>query len=83
VRGALELDPHAGHFFVFVGEPGDRVKILFWDCGGFVVCYKRLSRGRSRLPRVAEGADRVVLGATELMMLLGGFDVARALREQA
>ena len=83
VRGALELDPYAGHFFVFVGKRGDRVKILFWDRGGFVVYYKRLSRGRFRLPRVTEGADRVVLDATELMMLLGGFDVARAPREQA
>lgn len=83
VRGALELDPYAGHFFVFVGKRGDRVKVLFWDRGGFVVYYKRLSRGRFRLPRVAEGADRVVLDATELAMLLGGFDVARAPRERA
>jgi transposase len=83
VRGALELDPYAGHFFVFIGKRADRVKILFWDRGGFVVYYKRLSRGRFRLPRLAPGADRVVLDATELMMLLGGFDVARASRERA
>src|SRR5690606_8213379 len=37
VRGALELDPYAGHFFVIVGKRGDRVKVLFWDRGGFVV----------------------------------------------
>lgn len=83
VRGALELDPYAGHFFVFIGKRGDRAKVLFWDRGGFVVYYKRLSRGRFRLPRVAAGEDRVVLDATELAMLLGGFDVARAPRERA
>ncbi len=43
VRGALGLDPYGGHFFVFVGKRGDRIKILFWDRGGFVVYYKRLA----------------------------------------
>jgi len=43
VRGALGLDPYGGHFFVFVGKRGDRIKILFWDRGGFVVYYNQLS----------------------------------------
>jgi transposase len=83
VRGSLLLDPFAGHFFVFVGKRGDRIKVLFWDRGGFVVYYKRLARGRFRLPPIAPGADRVVLDGTELAMLLGGFDVARIPRERA
>ena len=83
VRGSLDLDPYAGHLFAFVGKRGDRIKLLFWDRGGFVVYYKRLSRGRFRLPVVAEGADRVVLDATELAMLLGGFDIARVARTKA
>lgn len=52
VRSKLALDPYVGHLFVFVGRRGDRIKILFWDRGGFVVYYKRLARGRFRLPRV-------------------------------
>jgi transposase len=83
VRGALALDPYAGHFFVFIGKRSDRAKVLFWDRGGFVIYYKRLARGRFRLPRITAGADRVVLDGTELAMLLGGFDVARAPRERA
>jgi transposase len=84
VRGVLALDPFAaGHLFVFVGRRGDRIKVLFWDRGGFVVYYKRLARGRFRLPRLPEGSDRVVLDATELAMLLGGFDVGRAQRAAA
>jgi hypothetical protein len=35
------------------------------------------------MPRVPAGADRVVLDGTELAMLLGGFDVARAPRAAA
>ena len=83
VKNKLALDPFIGHLFVFVGRRGDRVKVLFWDRGGFVLYYKRLARGRFRLPRVPDGADRVVLDGTELAMLLGGFDVARAQRADA
>ena len=83
VRSVLDLDPYAGHLFVFFGRRGDRVKVLFWDRGGFVVYYKRLARGRFRMPHLPEGADRVVLDGTELAMLLGGFDVGRVHRAAA
>lgn len=83
VRGALELDPFAGHFFAFVGKRGDRIKILFWDRGGFVIYYKRLSRGRFQLPRRPADADRVELDGTQLAMLLGGFDPLRTRRTEA
>ncbi|MGE0321861.1 MAG: IS66 family insertion sequence element accessory protein TnpB [Polyangiaceae bacterium] len=80
VRQSLDLDPFSGALFVFVGKRGDRIKCLFWDRGGFVLYYKRLARGRFRWPRVEPGIDRVVLDATQLAMLLGGFDVGRAVR---
>ena len=83
VKNTLGLDAFAGHLFVFIGRRGDRVKVLFWDRGGFVLYYERLARGRFRMPRVPPGADRVVLDGTELAMLLGGFDVARAQRAEA
>jgi transposase len=83
VRGQHGLDPFAGHLFVFVGRRMDRIKVLFWDRGGFVLYYKRLSRGRFQLPRVTAGADRVVLDGTQLAMLLGGFDPVRTRRTEA
>lgn len=38
---------YAGHLFVFVGRRAGRLKILFWDRGGFVV-YCKPHRGRHR-----------------------------------
>lgn len=83
VRNQLSLDPFAGHLFVFVGKRGDRIKCLFWDRGGFVLYYKRLARGKFRLPRVEKDADRIVLDGTELAMLLGGYEVVRGRRQLA
>jgi transposase len=75
-----KLDLYGGHLFVFVGCKRDRCKVLFFDRGGFVLYYKRLERGRFRLPQVAPGASSVALDATELAMLLDGIDVSRVRR---
>jgi len=83
VRTRFGMDPLDGHLFVFVGRRVDRVKVLFWDRGGFVLYYKRLARGRFRMPKIPSGADRVVLDGTELAMLLGGFDLVGARRVDA
>jgi transposase len=83
VRSHFSLDPFAGHLYVFIGRRFDRVKVLFWDRGGFVLYYKRLARGRFQLPRLTSKSDRVVLDATQLAMLLGGFDPLRARRIDA
>ena len=65
---------------VFVGRRGDRCKILFWDRGGFVLYYKRLERGRFRLPAVKAEAASVAIDATELAMLLDGIDLVAVKR---
>lgn len=83
VRSKYEVDPYSGHLFAFVGRRGDRIKILYWDRGGFVLVYKRLEKGRFRLPRVAADATSVVLDAASLAMLLGGVDLASVRRAPA
>ncbi len=80
VQGQWGLDVFAGHLFVFLGRRLDRCKILFWDRGGLVLYYKRLERGRFRMPRVTADGRSVQMDATELAMLLDGIDVARVQR---
>jgi len=79
VRSLWRADPYSGTLFVFFGRRMDRVKILFFSAGGFVVYYKRLERGRFSMPRIPEGASQVVLDAASLTMLLDGVDL-RAVR---
>lgn len=75
VRGRFAKDPHDGSLFVFVGRRGDRIKILYWDRGGFVLVYKRLERGRFQLPHVPSDAQSVTLDSESLAMLLAGVDL--------
>lgn len=68
-------DLFEGDLFVFVGRRKDRCKILFWERGGFVLYYKRLERGRFKLPAVVD--TEVVMTGAELAMLLDGIDFSK------
>lgn len=82
VEHELQEDACSGHLFVFVSRRCDRVKILTWDKGGFVLLYKRLERGRFKLPHMDPSAMAVQMDATQLAMLLDGIDVGRVRRPQ-
>jgi len=75
VQSLWRVDPYSGTLFVFFGRRMDRVKILFFSAGGFVVYYKRLEKGRFSMPRIPEGASQIALDAASLTMLLDGVDL--------
>lgn len=80
VQSHWKEDVYAGNLFVFISRRRDRVKILTWDNGGFVVFYKRLEAGRFRVPDADEKAVTARLDGTQLAMLLDGIDVSRVRR---
>lgn len=80
VRGHWRKDLYGGHLFVFVGKRLDRCKILFWDRGGLTIYYKRLEKGRFRLPRRRQGSSHILMDATELTLLLDGIEFGRVHR---
>lgn len=83
VREQWKKDPFTGHLFVFFGRAHNRVKILFWDRGGFVIFYKRLERGCFKWPRPKDDVAHVEIDGTDLAMLLDGIDLSRVKRPPA
>lgn len=82
VEEELRENVFAGDLFVFVSRRSDRVKILTWDKGGFILIYKRLERGQFKLPHMDPATMSVQMDATQLTMLLDGIDVGRVRRPQ-
>jgi transposase len=76
----LNHDVFSGHLYVFLSRRCDRVKILSWDRGGFVLWYKRLEKGRFRLPKLSAEQRSVSLDSGQLSMLLEGIDYSRITR---
>lgn len=74
VKNHWHHDVFSGYLFVFLSRRRDRVKVLFWDKGGFVLYYKRLERGRFRLPPLSSQTTSVELESCQLAMLLDGLD---------
>lgn len=74
VMSELELDLLSGHLFVFSNRRRDRLKVLYFDGSGLWVCAKRLEKGTFKWP--APGTDVVEMTSEELMLLLGGIDLA-------
>jgi transposase len=79
----MELDPFAGHLFVFASRRRDRVKILYWDRDGFALWSKRLEEGTYAVP-FSDGIEerRREITAQELAALLSGIDLKQATRRK-
>lgn len=71
----LHQDPLSGHVFCFVNHRRTMLKLLVHDRTGYLIYYKRLSRGTFQLPVVREGQTRVVLDSATLAMMLEGVDL--------
>ena len=68
VQESLDVSPLSGSVFVFFNRTRDKVKLLWWDRHGFWLAYKRLERGRFRLPSAHQ------LTLTDLSLVLEGID---------
>ena len=67
----LGQDPFSGHLFVYFNRRRDRVKLLFWERGGFWLLYKRLEQGSFAAVEHGELTPR------DLVLLLEGIEVVR------
>ena len=76
VRSVLHGDPLSGDLFVFKNEAGDKLKILAWMGDGFALYLRRLERGTFAVPAASDAS--VVVTPTQLAMILGGLDPAKA-----
>lgn len=80
-RHVIREDPLSGHLFVFINRRRNRMKILLWQPSGYLLLYKRLERGRFRLPQTpAPGCRHVQIEASELTLMLEGIDLRNARR---
>jgi transposase len=78
VSSRLGMDSRSGDIFIFINKPRNRVKMLRWEEGGFVLFYKRLEKGTFELPDKSSCGTSHRLGYGELAMLITGISVKNA-----
>jgi len=74
----LDEDPLSGALFVFLNRPRNRMKILYYDSGGFCLWMKRLEAGSFPLP-IGEGKKQLI-DRRALKMLIDGLKVVKMKR---
>jgi len=72
-------DPLSGHLFGFRNRRGDRIKILWWDRGGYAIRMKRLECGVVQFPAPVD--HQVEVTPAEPAAILEGIDLSRARRQ--
>jgi transposase len=61
--------------YAFINKKKDKLKLLHWRVGGFVLYYKRLEKGIFELPKYDIEEGLVVLTYTEMIMVLDGISI--------
>lgn len=77
-QSLLEKDPLSGHLFCFFNKRGDKVKVLYWDRGGYCLFHKRLEAGYFHLDAFRE--QKEPLRYSDLALILEGLDLENAKR---
>jgi transposase len=81
VSEQLAHDPFSGSVFVFCNRARDKLKILYWECNGFWLYYRRLDKGKFQWPS-GPCQPSIVLSVRELQWLLEGLSCQQAQAHQ-
>ena len=75
VADQLSLNPTSGELFIFRNRTAKKIKLLWYDSNGFWLCYKRLERGRLKIPSCTQ--EVLELTRDQLSWLLSGLDMMK------
>ena len=76
----IGCNPFSGHLLVFSNRRTCRLKILYWNRGGWAIWYQRLEAGTFQFPFAQTG--RREIAAWELGLLLEGIDLSKGRRRK-
>lgn len=80
VRNDLNREPATGEVFIFINRRGDRIKLLQWQTGGYVLYYKRLERGTIEIPKGKKDELSCEVSWSDLVMMIEGISLEKVVR---
>lgn len=82
VRHLFEDNPQSGYVFIFINKGRDKIKLLVWDDGGYVLYHKRLEQGTFEMIPGGEGKAKLSLRYDHLVMLLSGVTIRHVVQRK-
>jgi len=78
VQGQLHRNPTSGEVFIFINRRRNKVKLLRWEQGGFILYYKRLESGTFELPGFTGDAVSCQMSWSGLMLMVEGISIEKS-----
>lgn len=78
ITSKMNQDAMSGDLFIFINKKRNRLKMLRWETGGFVLFYKRLEKGTFEFPDKKANQSRWAIDYSELMMIITGISMKHA-----
>lgn len=75
VETGMSRNPLSGEVFLFINRPRNRMKLLRWEYGGFILYYKRLESGTFELPLSPMNNHCIVINWSQLVMMVEGISL--------
>lgn len=82
VRNNMLGDPSSGVVYMFFNRDRNRVKLLHWQQGGFVLYYKRLEEGVFHVPRYKNENGVIRLSYAQLVLLIDGISIKNMVKHK-
>lgn len=78
----LDQSPDDGTVYIFINKVRNKVKLLHWQSGGFVLYYKRLESGTFELPHYDGSVVGLRLDYAQLVLLIDGISITNITRRK-
>lgn len=81
VQDEMSRNPLDGSVYIFINRRKDRMKLLVWESGGYLLYYKRLEQGQFELPE-SEVGEKLQLEWETLVLMLTGISLQQTGRRK-
>ncbi len=82
INDRLKQNAMSGDVYIFMNRQRNRIKLLRWEPGGFVLFYKRLEKGTFELPQSQNAGLSRRLDYGELAMIITGISLKYATKRK-
>ena len=82
VHDKMDRNPMDGSVYLFINRQRNRMKMLVWEMGGFVLYYKRLEQGTFELPGQGTKKDTLTLDWELLVLMIQGIKTDKIIRKK-
>ncbi len=72
VRNKMGRNPLSGDVYLFINRSRNRMKLLVWESGGFVLYYKRLEQGTFEYPESITNHQSATINWQQLLLIVKG-----------